>query len=574
MTPQPGIRLPMVAVPDAGPKPVRRSTGPVTRRKAVLVGIAGSHNAFSLSLYNLKAYACTDADIRRAWDIPVIQHPLISVIDQEENVPKLADQIVAHKPDLVGFSCYMWNGHVFRQIADILAARLPGTRVVWGGPEIASDYLKEGKYDDLPADFCISGEGELTFLELLRSMTGGSPALGAIHGLSHREGRDRPFTINEKREPFASLLEIPSPFLGGVVDDEILFRRKVQANIETQRGCNLRCSYCIYHKDMDKISYSDVDRVIDEVAYVINKGVKDVRFVDANFSSSLDHAKTIMRKLVDRRFETKLMFELIPGFIDEELAALFGEFNALYDWNEVTLGVGVQTINLEVLRKIRRAIKIEKFERTFELLQKYDIYAKIDLIIGMPGEDAASIEHTLEYMLAKLRHSRAHLLCCHVMRGLPGTELLDIAKQYGMVFSSKYEPHELVESPILPREDMLRCLRRTGVVFRLINHGGWSNKEFISGLASQETSIRDAFFETVDCLGVSHVGLVDLLIDGLMEHLEERNSWFVQPDFPYAETWWWNRSALEVENEWIVDYLARLRARHLAGPQAEARLVV
>lgn len=531
-------------------------------KRGLLLGIAGSYNAFCLSPYNLKAYAYIDPEIRRTWDIQVIQHPLINVTQQTEKIPKLEDQIVAYNPDLLGFSCYMWNVNALCELAKNLRERLPKTNILWGGPEIATDYISEGKYDDFEADFCVSGEGELTFLELLCNLTHGNPELSSIDGLSFRKPGMRSFTINKKRIPFKSLLEIPSPFMTGVVDDEVLFRPKVQANIETQRGCNLRCSYCIYHKDMDRVSYSDVNRTIDEVAYVTNKGVKDIRFVDANFSSSLDHAKAIMRGLISRKFETKLMFELIPGFIDEELAALFAEFNSLYEWNEVTLGVGVQTINLDVLRKIRRAIKLEKFEYTFDLLQKYNIYAKIDLIIGMPGEDIASIERTLEYMLSKLRGSQAHLLCCHVMRGLPGTELLEIAKDYGMVFSSKYEPHELVESPALPRKDMLKCLRRTGVVFRLINHRGWASKEFISGKDSRETNIRDAFFATRDRLGISHVGLIDLIIEGLMEHLKERKSWFVQPDFPYAETWWWNFSALEISNEWILNYLVNLQPYH------------
>lgn len=527
-------------------------------RNAVLVGIAGSNNAFSLSLYNLKAYAYTDPQIRKIWNLSVIQHPLINVTQQAERLPKLADTIVAQKPELVCFSCYMWNTSVFGSLAKMLRERLPKVRFVWGGPEIATDYILEGKYNDLEADFLVSGEGELTFLEILRHLSVGQPALANIQGLSYRESGGSSFKVNDKRNPFKSLLEIPSPFMAGVVDDEVLFRRKVQANIETQRGCSLRCSYCVYHKDMSKISYSSVDRTIDEVRYCINKGVRNIRFVDANFSSSLEHAKSVMRGLIKERFETKLMFELIPGFIDDELASLFAEFNALYEWNEVTLGIGVQTINLEVLRKIKRGIPIDRFEETFNLLQKYGIYAKIDLIIGLPGEDLASIERTLEYMLAKMRGSSKHLLCCHVMRGLPGTELLDIAKENGMVFSSKYEPHELQYSPILPRQDMLTCLRRTAVVFRLINHEGWSSREFISGRQSEKTSVRDAFFAAKDRLGLSHIDVVDMIIDGLMDELKPRGSWFVQDEFPYAETWWWNFSALEVPTEWIISYLDRL----------------
>jgi len=533
-------------------------------KKAVLVGIAGSNNAFCLSLYNLKSYAYSDPDIRRVWDITVIQHPLINVTQEADKLPALVEDILVQNPDVVGFSCYMWNVNVLRKLAGILRVRLPETKILWGGPEMATDYLKEGNYNDYDMDFAISGEGELTFLEMLRGLTYGKPEMSSINGLSFRERPGSSITTNDKRTPFKSLLEIPSPFLSGVVDDEVLFRHQVQCNIETQRGCSLRCSYCIYHKDMDSISYSSEDRTIEEIRYAINKGVKNIRFVDANFSSSLEHAKTIMQALIRERFETKLMFELIPGFLDEELAALFGEFNSMYEWNQVTLGVGVQTINLEVLRKIRRGIRIEKFEQTFQLLQKYKIYAKIDLIIGMPGEDIASIERTLEYMMDKLSGSQAHLLCCHVMRGLPGTELLDIAKEYGMVFSSKYEPYELVESPSLPREDMLKCLRRTAVIFRLINHSGWADEEFISGKQSSDMTVRDHFFDTRDRLGISNVSLIDLIIEGLMEYLVERNSWFVQPDFPYAETWWWNYSRVEIENEWILTFLANLSAQEAA----------
>jgi radical SAM superfamily enzyme YgiQ (UPF0313 family) len=538
------------------------------RNAAVLVGIAGSHNAFSLSLYNLKSYAHIDPAIRRDWDIQVIQHPLIAPTREEKEVPPLIERIVEANPMLVGFSCYMWNVEAFRLIGKALREKLPETKIVWGGPEMATDYLEQGLFDDYEMDYCISGEGELTFLELLRNLSAGKPKLAKIAGLSHRQVPDQPMSVNGKRKPFKTLLDIPSPFLSGVVDDEVVMRSKVEGNIETQRGCSLRCAYCVYHKDMSKISYSAVDRTLDEVRYLINKGVKRLRFVDANFTSDLEHAKEILRGMIRERFETTLMFELIPGFIDEELAALMGEFNALYPHNEITVGVGVQTINLAVLKRMRRAIRLNRFEMTFDLLQKYKVYAKIDLIIGLPGEDMASIEQTLEYMLEKLRHGQEHLLCCHVMRGLPGTQLLDIAREYEMEFSSLNEPHELIQSPILPRQDMVKCLRRTAVVFRLTNHRGWADREFISGRRSADVSIRDAFFDARDRLGISNVQLVDLIVDGLMDHLGAGDSWFANPDFPYAETWWWNYSAIEVRNKWLQGYLTDLQPYEVPEPLA------
>jgi radical SAM superfamily enzyme YgiQ (UPF0313 family) len=532
------------------------------KNKAILVGVAGSHNAFSLSLYNLKAYAFNDPAIRRDWDLPVIQLPLIHRDKYEIKAEELGNSIIKENPQLVAFSCYMWNIQFFGVLAQYFKQNSPEIKIVFGGPELDTEHIMEGKLDDVSADLCISGEGEKTFLELLKNLSSGSPDLSSINGLSYRYSLNNSFVTNVKREPFSSLLEIPSPFLTGIVDDEVLYRPGIEANIETQRGCNLRCSYCIYHKDMPTISYADVGRTIDEVRFAINKGVKRIRFVDANFTSSLDHAKEIMRGIIKERFETRLMVELIPGFIDDEMAQLFHEFNKISDLNEMTLGVGVQTINLDVLKTMRRGIKVETFEKTFNILQKYDIYAKIDLIIGLPGEDIQSIERTMEYMMDQLKGSQSHLLCCHIMRGLPGTELLQIAKEHEMKFTSEFDPHEMYESPILPRKDMLQCLRRTAVIFRLVNHSGWADREFIFDGRSESVSIRDAFFETRKRLQIGNVALIDLIVDGLLEYLDG-NSSFVQDRFPYAETWWWSESRSAIKNRWILSYLQNLEGRKI-----------
>ena len=71
------------------------------KMNVVLVGIAGSHNAFSLSLYNLKAYAYQSARIRERLNISVIQCPLINP-GEKHNKKKLSDlsnEIISKKPN-------------------------------------------------------------------------------------------------------------------------------------------------------------------------------------------------------------------------------------------------------------------------------------------------------------------------------------------------------------------------------------------------------------------------------------------------------------------------------------------
>ena len=76
------------------------------KMRTVLVGIAGSNNAFSLSLYNLKAFAYKDSEIQKHWDIKVIQSPLIGLFrGRDALLSDLTDEIVSHEPNLVLLSC-------------------------------------------------------------------------------------------------------------------------------------------------------------------------------------------------------------------------------------------------------------------------------------------------------------------------------------------------------------------------------------------------------------------------------------------------------------------------------------
>jgi hypothetical protein len=244
--------------------------------------------------------------------------------------------------------------------------------------------------------------------------------------------------------------------------------------------------------------------------------------------------------------------------------------------NKVTVGLGVQTINLTVLKRIRRGIRVATFERTFSLLQQHGIFTKIDLIIGLPGETAASIEETMEYMLNRLRHSHSHLLCFHLMRELPGTELQDIAREFGMRFSAEEQGHELIEAPDLPRHELIRVLRLAAMVFRLTNQIGWTDSEFLGGRQQADASVRDLFFAIREARSTSCLAIVRLLIDAAMVHLSHRNSRFVQPDFPHAEAWWWNNARYELPTAWIRQTLTELfgesRAAALsAGPRRDSR---
>ena len=536
------------------------------KKRAVLASISGAHNAFSLSLYNIKAHLQSVEDVKKHWQIDVLQQPLITKVNESREFKNFLSGL-KNDYDVIAFSCYMWGIEYIKDAIQALKKTNPKSWIVVGGPEISSDWIVEGRYENLLADIFVVGEGEKAFIDILKfyDTRNGLDLSPDIYfgdkfrvdkGLPRREdGPKVRLTNREAREIFGKnnmFAKLASPYLSGVVDEEVLKRPNIQANIETQRGCSLKCTYCIYHKDMPKIIYRDPSIVLEEAVFLNSKGVEKLRLTDANFGSSLPFAKKIIKGFIVKNLKFELMLELIPGFIDEELADLFQEFNSLHKKNYISVGLGVQSINYPTLKLIRRGVKIEKFDKTFELLTTRGIYCKIDVIVGLPNETLSMIAQTQEYMLEKLRGSRAHLLCCHLLRGIPGSELTRTCEEYGLIFSSEFEPYELRHSPALPREDLLIALRRTAVIFRLINNGFSDTHNLVA---------KEKFYKLCKQLNLENLALIDLMIP-ILQNSVPKNSWFSNEDFPHSETWWWEKSKQEVSDSMIINALDLIEKRY------------
>ena len=94
-------------------------------------------------------------------------------------------------------------------------------------------------------------------------------------------------------------------------------------------------------------------------------------------------------------------------------------------------------------------------------------------------------------------------MCCHLLRGIPGSELTRTCEEYGLIFSSEFEPYELRHSPALPREDLLIALRRTAVIFRLINNGFSDTHNLVA---------KEKFYKLCKQLNLENLALIDLMI--------------------------------------------------------------
>ena len=190
----------------------------------------------------------------------------------------LAAAIAARRPELVGFTCYLWNIERSLWIAERVKQLAPEVKIILGGPEITADNAWVLGRPEV--DFAAIGEGEQTFAELLSvADRGWDVPAGAIDGLYVRDPRAGQSEHNDGlngqamprfRAPLANLDEVSSPYTAGILDaaDEQMLL------LETIRGCIFKCKFCYYPKSYNALYFASRERIAANLADARERGAR------------------------------------------------------------------------------------------------------------------------------------------------------------------------------------------------------------------------------------------------------------------------------------------------------------
>ena len=151
--------------------------------KILLVAINAKYIHSNLAVYSLRAYAA-EAEPHRAGEVEIVEYTVNQTVDD------ILMDLYGKRPDVLCFSCYLWNIEYVRGLSAELSKILPRVEIWLGGPEVSyhAERILEG-FPNVAGIMC--GEGEETFLELLRFYHGEVEGLEAIAGLVYRESSGR-----------------------------------------------------------------------------------------------------------------------------------------------------------------------------------------------------------------------------------------------------------------------------------------------------------------------------------------------------------------------------------------------
>src|SRR5664279_1872785 len=301
-------------------------------------------------------------------------------------VPDVIGVSIRNIDDTGGYNTHFLLEDVKKDVVDYCKKEFSGPIVI-GGPSVGISGREMLEYFDL--EYAIRGDGEAVMLEFVKRIENRQP-LDGLKGLIIR--RDK--TIIQDNEPYRvqdlDSMPFPKPLRYLDLDRYRRFGSPVQ--IQTKRGCALRCSYCTYNNIEGK-QYRLINprRVADEIEILVKEtGINHVEFADSIFNIPLSHAKEVLREVIRKKLDLRLhTMELSPGAVDEELLDLM----KLAGFNEVD--IGAESTCDSILESLAKVFKREDIINTANLLKKKKIPVTWFIMLGALAETRETVLETM-----------------------------------------------------------------------------------------------------------------------------------------------------------------------------------
>jgi len=402
-------------------------------QKVLLIGINAKYIHSNPAIYSLKAYADKYYPNRPAGcELEIAEYTI------NQTPGDILANIYQRKPQIAAFSCYIWNWKIIQDLLSELPKVLPGTKLWLGGPE--ASFHADELLQKLPQlSGIMVGEGEETFLELLRYYWEQKGFLRDIKGIVCKEGFGGARAL-------ADINKIPFIYEQtlSAFDNRILY-------YESQRGCPFQCAYCLSSIDK-KVRLRDISLVKSELDYFLAHKVLQVKFIDRTFNCNEEHALSIWNYLKEHdNGVTNFHFEIAADLLtDRQLAVLKNMRPGL-----IQLEIGVQSTNEAALKAINRRMDIKKLQERVAAIHSFcNIHQHLDLIAGLPYEDYHSFGKSFDDVY-EMAPNELQLGFLKVLKGSP---MEQYAERYGIVYGTN-PPYEVLYTKWLCYDEVLKLKR-------------------------------------------------------------------------------------------------------------------
>jgi radical SAM superfamily enzyme YgiQ (UPF0313 family) len=346
--------------------------------------------------------------------------------------------------DVVGISSLAADSQQAATIAQSVKAELPNVAIVLGGAHVTSSPEFFFKFPEV--DYCVAGEGEIVFYQLLQVLSERSTeSIAGIPGVYFRNGEG----INGVPRAFISNMEELPPPAWDLLDVESYFTNKYRRSaanphyysrrclpIMTARGCPFRCIYC-HDVAGRKVRAFSIDRILEEYDYLTEKlGAQEIEFCDDLFNYNLERATALLNAIAERNRPVRIT--LTNGLRADYLSDEF--LDACKRAGVYRIVFAIESASPRIQQFVHKRLNLDKALENISKAAARHFSTGGYFMLGFPDETIEEMKMSIDFAV----NSDLHTAGFSTVATFPNTELYDWALQKGFQLDGNYEDYNRI----------------------------------------------------------------------------------------------------------------------------------
>ncbi len=362
----------------------------------------------------------------------------IKIIDQrfEKNWKDTLLKELKKNPICVGITSMTGSQLKYALEVSKIVKNNSNTPIVWGG--IHASLLPNQTIENEYIDIVVKGEGEITFLELIKVLKN-KTSLDKVKGLWYKKENK---IINTGEREFVDLSKLPDIPWNLIDMRNYLLNGEfgIQTDFLTSKGCPNRCIYC-YNNNFNKSKWRAMDskKTLNEIKRLVDLyKIEHIRFQDDAFFVDLKRAREIFEGI--RKISHNLTWSSFGACISD-IKRMDNEYlQALEKSGCTDILIGIESGSPKILKYIKKNNTLQDIILSNKRLSKTKIRVTYTYMSGFPNETREDLKKTID-LFFKLKKDNKNIIMGNIkpIISYPGTEFFDIALRKGLKIPKNLE---------------------------------------------------------------------------------------------------------------------------------------
>ncbi|HPA25381.1 MAG TPA: radical SAM protein [bacterium] len=373
------------------------------------------------------------------------------------NLEQIKDYVEKENPEVVGITTMTFTLLDVLETIKTVKSIKPNAKIVLGGPH---PHIFPEETINLPGvDFCVLGEGEKAFKELIDNLDNPKEWQNISNLVFKNDGNIVNVGI---RDLIQNLDELPFPAR------ELTPYKKYSSSMATKfpvttmftsRGCPYKCLFCDRPHLGKNFRARSAKSVVSELEECVKLGIKEIFIYDDTFAVDRQRVLDICKLIKEKKIDISWDIRTRVNTVDEEILAI------LKDAGCQRIHFGVEAGTEKILKVLRKGITLDMAKKAFKLARKAGIQTLGYFMMGSPTETKEDILKTIK-IAKKMQPDYAHFT---ITTPYPATELYLMGLDQGIIKNDYWK--EFAKNPTcdfeaqvweenLTKEELVKMLQR------------------------------------------------------------------------------------------------------------------